>query len=404
MNISKRIGALALALALTALAGCGQTNSNAPGASSSSSTGDTSQLQGMDLTGVTDPYLAVSGVARNTPVATLGGEDITASELLYWLSCTTESYLEQFGNLSFEIPWDTDLGDGVTISSRMIDSALNTAATYRAFHIIAGREGFSPDPAIPDSARQQFEQRVEQLGDEAVVNHILWAQMLDQDLIISLNQAADLYAQLQEAYFGEGTDGYPTDAEVMAWLDEGGYFRVKHILLMTIDQTTREPLDEETAAQKKAKADDLLAQLRAAEDPIALFDTLMQENSEDGGLATNPNGYIFNAGDSLVGGFREATLALEVGDISDVVETDYGYHIMLRLPIDPADYRGEVITDGMQKKADQWLEELGLEKTDAFAKLDPADIWEKLSSLQATVYQESSAALNSSSSSSGSQS
>ena len=109
MNISKRIGALALALALTALAGCGQTNSNAPGASSSSSTGDTSQLQGMDLTGVTDPYLAVSGVARNTPVATLGGEDITASELLYWLSCTTESYLEQFGNLSFEIPWDTDL-------------------------------------------------------------------------------------------------------------------------------------------------------------------------------------------------------------------------------------------------------------------------------------------------------
>lgn len=387
MNISKRIGALALALALTALAGCGQTNSNAPGASSSSSTGDTSQLQGMDLTGVTDPYLAVSGVARNTPVATLGGEDITASELLYWLSCTTESYLEQFGNLSFEIPWDTDLGDGVTISSRMIDSALNTAATYRAFHIIAGREGFSPDPAIPDSARQQFEQRVEQLGDEAVVNHILWAQMLDQDLIISLNQAADLYAQLQEAYFGEGTDGYPTDAEVMAWLDEGGYFRVKHILLMTIDQTTREPLDEETAAQKKAKADDLLAQLRAAEDPIALFDQLMQEHSEDGGLAANPEGYTTSKGE-MVAPFEETALALKDGEISDVVESEFGYHIILRLPLDPADYREALVAQWMQDRTDQWLEEYGLTALEAFDQLDVAAFWTQLTSLQAAVEAE----------------
>ena len=55
----------------------------------------------------------------------------------------------------------------------------------------------------------------------------------------------------------------------------------------------------------------------------------MNQHSEDGGLLLNPEGYIFSASDSLVGGFREATLALEVGDISDVVETDYGYHIIL---------------------------------------------------------------------------
>ena len=391
MKISKRIGALSLALLLTlsALAGCGKKNPEGSGSSgASSSAGDSSQLQEMDLTKVTDPYLTVSGLAGDAVVAKVGGEDITAAELLYWLSRTTDSYLDQFGGLSVNIPWDTDVGEGITIASRMIDSALNTAATYRAFSIIAGREGLSPDPAIPESANQEFAGMVEQLGSEEVVTHILWDQLLNQDLLISLNQASDLYAKLQDRYFGVDSDSYPTDAEVMAWLDEGGYFRVKHILLMTMDQDTREPLDEETVAQKKATADDLLAQLRAAEDPISLFDTLMQENSEDGGLVANPNGYIFNAQDSLVGGFREATLALDVGDISDVVETDYGYHIMLRLPIDPADYRDEVITDGMQAKADQWLEELGVEKTADFDKLDPADIWEKLTALRTAIRQE----------------
>ena len=50
---------------------------------------------------------------------------------------------------------------------------------------------------------------------------------------------------------------------------------------------TREPLDEATVAQKKAQAEDFLAQLRAAEDPIALFDDLMNEHSEDSGLSNS---------------------------------------------------------------------------------------------------------------------
>ena len=64
-------------------------------------------------------------------------------------------------------------------------------------------------------------------------------------------------------------------------MDEQGIYRAKHILLLTVDMDTREPLDEETIAKKKETAAQLLDQLRAAEDPIALFDQLMNEHSED---------------------------------------------------------------------------------------------------------------------------
>lgn len=115
----------------------------------------------------------------------------------------------------------------------------------------------------------------------------------------------------------------------------------------------------------------------------------MNEYSEDGGLATNPDGYIFDSSDSLVGGFREATLALAVGEISDVVETDYGYHIMLRLPIDPADYRNDCISARMSAKITLEQERLGLEETGALSKLDVGSFWDNMLSLQSAVYAES---------------
>ena len=38
------------------------------------------------------------------------------------------------------------------------------------------------------------------------------------------------------------------------------------------------------------------------------------------------------------------------------METDYGYHIMLRLPLDPADYRSQFISQQMDVRAGQWKE------------------------------------------------
>lgn len=399
MKNLKRFGALALALvlALSALTGCGQKgpgSSSSTGSSSGSGSGseDLSQTAPMDLSEVTDPYLAAAGISGDTVVARLGGEDIFAAELLYWLNRNTKTYLDQFGGMVDTPPWTAELDTGVTVADQMKEGAMDAALFYRSLYQLGKGENLTPDASAASTVDKEYTDLMLQMGDESVVQHMYWAQMLSRELLVYLNECFDLYGQLQQLYYGEDSESYPTDAEVMSWLDQGGYFRVKHILLMTIDQVTNDPLDEAVIAEKKATAEDLLAQLRAAEDPISLFDQLMKEYSEDGGLATNPDGYIFNAEDSLVGGFREATLELSVGEISDVVETDYGFHIMLRLPIDPADYRSSVISQGMKERCRQWQEEKGVEKTAAYDQIDPADFWTKLTSLQSTVQAEIQAA------------
>lgn len=355
--MKKRLWAAALALVMTvtALTGCGGKDG---GSGSGASGAGSSAPEAMDLTGVTDPYLAVSGLAGDTVVARLGDEDIPASLLLYWFTMT---------------------GD--------INGALEVACIHSQIHLLARQEGLTPDPSVAQEVEKQYASVADQLGSEEMVNHTMWVQLLNRDLLTYLNGSTDLYGQLRELYYGEDSGGYPTDAEVNAYLDETGQYRCKHILLATVDTETRQPLDEATIAQKKVEVDGLMAQLRAAEDPIALFDDLMNEYSEDPGLAENPDGYTTSRGE-MVPPFEQAALALNVGEISEVVKSDLGYHIILRLPMNADEFRDSLISHLMDQRMDALLETTPLEKLPEFDKLDPDAILEKLTALQTTVRAE----------------
>lgn len=387
MKNRKRLVAFALVLSLTTLSGCGPKPSGSAGSGSASGSGSGSSdsITPMDLSQVTDPALAVAGVAGEEVLVKLGTAEITANDYLYWLQRSISDYLEPFGGQMTTLPWDTEMSDGLTFGQYMLDDALDAAALHCMLRELARQENLTPDPEVATQVDKQYADMVVQAGsDESRVIHTLWTQMLSRELLTTLNENTELFDQLAELYYGENSGHYPTDAEVNAYLDEVGRYKAKHILLATIDLDTREPLDEATVAQKKAQAEDFLAQLRAAEDPIALFDDLMNEHSEDSGLATNPDGYTTAKGE-MVAPFEEAALALKAGEISEVVESDFGYHIILRLPLDPDDFRDDCVTSLMEKRIDQEIERLGLEKTAAFDKLNVGDFWDKLQSLQYAV-------------------
>ena len=387
MKNRKRLVAFALVLSLTALSGCGPKPSGSAGSGSASGSGSGSSdsITPMDLSQVTDPALAVAGVAGEEVLVKLGTAEITANDYLYWLQRSISDYLEPFGGQMTTLPWDTEMSDNLTFGQYMLDNALDAAALHCMLRELARQENLSPDPEVATQVDKQYADMVVQAGsDESRVIHTLWTQMLSRELLTTLNENTELFDQLAELYYGENSGHYPTDAEVNAYLDEVGRYKAKHILLATIDLDTREPLDEATVAQKKAQAEDFLAQLRAAEDPIALFDDLMNEHSEDSGLATNPDGYTTAKGE-MVAPFEEAALALKAGEISEVVESDFGYHIILRLPLDPDDFRDDCVGSLMEKRIDQEIERLGLERTAAFDKLNVGDFWDKLQSLQYAV-------------------
>ena len=63
---------------------------------------------------------------------------------------------------------------------------------------------------------------------------------------------------------------------------------------------------------------------------------MIEEYNTDPGMETYTTGYYFGEG-QMVEPFEEAAYSLENGQISELVESDFGYHIIKRLPLDDAD-------------------------------------------------------------------
>jgi peptidyl-prolyl cis-trans isomerase C len=107
---------------------------------------------------------------------------------------------------------------------------------------------------------------------------------------------------------------------------------VRHILLLTMDPTTREPLPADQAAAKRKQIDDILKRVKAGED----FAALATQYSEDPG-SKDKGGELppFSHGE-MVPQFEAAAFSMATNTVSDVVTTDYGYHIIKLLDRSPA--------------------------------------------------------------------
>jgi len=86
-------------------------------------------------------------------------------------------------------------------------------------------------------------------------------------------------------------------------------------------------------AKAKAKAEQLLAEVRKAP---GTFADVARKNSQDPGSAEKGGDLDFVTRGAMVKPFEDAMFALKKGDISDVIETEFGYHIIRLADIKPA--------------------------------------------------------------------
>lgn len=103
--------------------------------------------------------------------------------------------------------------------------------------------------------------------------------------------------------------------------------RASHILVKV--EKNAKPADKAAA---KAKAEKLLAQVRANQ---ADFAKVAKENSDDPGSGSQGGDLGFFEPSAMVKPFADATFKLQKDQISDLVESDFGYHIILLTEIKP---------------------------------------------------------------------
>lgn len=164
--------------------------------------------------------------------------------------------------------------------------------------------------------RQQFPS--EEAFAQALTAQAMTAEALKRDIRSDLAMGRLLEAAIEPALSLGETESKTFYDENLERFQEDEAVRASHILI-------RVAPDAEEAAKRKARAEaeDVLKQLRAGGD----FAALAREHSQDGSAAQGGDLDFFTRG-QMVPPFEAAAFALEANGVSEIVETQFGLHII----------------------------------------------------------------------------
>jgi len=251
---------------------------------------------------------------------------ITWAELYVFLFRTVSELFLSYGAVP---DWAESVGPDKNMADAVLEYATNELLSMYSFMYGAASLNFSLSDDDLNVFNSDLDSLFEMYGSKEELEEALRenAGFYNFDVFESMFKVEFTTGVLINKLYGDNFSSFP-DEYVAGYALQNDYMMAMHILRLKTDDDDDAPLKE---------IEDILVQLNDFTNNEGLtdfFHTMMIEHSEDyGGMQSFPDGYLFQHTD-MVGPFSDACAALEPGQISDIVESVYGYHIILRLPID----------------------------------------------------------------------
>lgn len=228
----------------------------------------------------------------------------TLPELMVYLTTIQNRYESVYGT---EI-WNTN-ADGVTLEENVKNIALAQIAQIKTMNLMADKYEVSLNDEEKAQAENAAKTYYQTLNDREI--ELMGAsEKLIENLYLELALAEKMYQYTIKDINPEISD------------DEARTITVQHILIKTyaLDGTGRKI--EYTENAKQDAYDEAREVLKLAREEESDFDELIRKYSED-----DKSTYSFGKGE-MDQAFEEAAFNLGTDEISDIVETEYGYHII----------------------------------------------------------------------------
>ncbi len=287
-----------------------------------------------------------NATADTAKIASVGDAVITVGEMKYAVGVVKSSLTMGMEGQALEDFWNT-LIDGVDPEDYVRDNAIDLLVDMAIFAQAAKEYGIS---VTDDEINQYFDQNKE------TITSIMEQFGVTEDTLKEIYRKQLLYDKYGQTVLAADERFTPSE-EVLKDYFAKNFYKAQHILKMTVDANTNAPFTQEEKDAARTEIDTILLAIHDGAD----FEDMMLEHTEDPGVEQSPEGYVFTEGE-MVPEFYEGTVALLEGQVSDVIESSYGYHIIKRLPLDAeADFQAnayKVQTAYVYAMEEQLLEEL----------------------------------------------
>lgn len=248
--------------------------------------------------------------------ATVDGEKVYSKDLEPYLRYVKMQVANTYDS-SVENFWDTQIIDGDTARTFVYEMSFQELVRQMIITKLAKERGITLSESDQASIKSSKDSLTQQFGgDTESYKYALQQEGLSDEFLDSLITNGK-YEELLYNKIIEEND----EAKLRSFY-ENDMVLVKHILIQSV------PTQNQGEGEAKAleEANRILALINEGGN----FDDLVNEYSQDPGSTAYPSGYLVGQSSSFIEAFKEASLALQVDQVSGVVQTDYGYHIIKR--------------------------------------------------------------------------
>lgn len=324
-------------------------------------------VMGGTIWGVSSTTIHYQPLNSGAPVVmTVNGDEVCADEYAGYMLYNMAYYANMYAQFGMADVWNDEYA-AATLGSSMPQAAKDQSVYARVVLQKFNELGLKLTYDQEKQMTQLRQDTIDSMGYDAFAKQIANFGFSDQSYN-NFMYISQCYNALNEYYYGENGANVPSDEDLRQYFADN-YIAAKHILISTVDSTTGETV--RTDEEAKAEAQKILDRINAGED----YDALMNEYSEDPGLAGNPDGYIFTEGD-MVTEFYDGAKALAEDEVSGLIKSDYGYHIIKRVPLDVdgqfENYKGMLTTavaGTMDDLLTQWMQEADVQTTETYDEI-----------------------------------
>ena len=307
-------------------------------------------------------------------VLTVNGDAVTADEYSGYMLYNMQYYASMYAQMGLTDLWsneDMAKSLGASMPEAAEQQAIYARVVMQKFNELGLKLSYNEQKEMASVRRNSIANTTK----DAYLNQIAQFGFSDQTYQ-NFMYISQCYQALNDYYFGENGVNTPSDEDIQKYYEDN-YITAKHILITTVDPASGETKRTDEEAKKEAQS--ILDRINAGED----FDTLMNQYSEDTGLSNNQNGYTFTEG-QMVTEFYDGAKALAEDEVSELVKSSYGYHIIKRVKLDDSqldNFKSDIISaisGSMDELLQQWMDEAQVETTDLYSTITYENVYDYL--------------------------
>ncbi len=276
-------------------------------------------------------YLIYLSISLGFTVVTIDETKFTKADLNMQLYNLKYSY---FGKESYEIS-DATLDEQITSLNMTVGEYLKQQAVEE-LKILTAVERIAEDNniSLSDEDYEELEENKEEVisnvGGKSEFKKLLRKNNITEAAYDKFYYINKLYDKVFEELYSSGKKNDLTTEEKESAKEEyfEKYLKIQQIVLAKIDVSTGSDLSDTIINQKETLANSILTEAINGSN----FEDLIIKYSEEAQEKGN-NTYYYAKGE-LLENIESVVVGLGTGSISDVIETDYAFHIVKRLELD----------------------------------------------------------------------